>query len=294
MTHWFRHAQGRRTVVFATGVRHSVHIRDEFLANGVLAEHIDGEKPKDERTAILAKLSAGEIQVVTNCAVLCEGWDQPEVSCLILARPTKRLGMYIQMVGRVLRTATGKTDDVILDHAGAVHEHGFPEDEITWSLDVDDKVVNEAHAARKADHKRGLTTCPQCTAIRIEGEACRSCGWRSQPKPRFVEVQDGDLGEVQRDRSVHVLDHDELAFYRELKGIFEEKRRRNPSIKTGYPNAKFREKFGRWPPDHWRNVVPLTPSRATLAWVQSREIAWRASQQQRPRLATVTVPGIGR
>jgi superfamily II DNA or RNA helicase len=115
--HWHRLAGPRRTVVFATGVGHSRHIRDEFRRAGVLAEHLDGSTPTDERDRILAQLAAGQIDVVTNAMVLTEGWDSPSVSCLVLARPTKSLGLYRQMVGRVLRPAPGKTDALILDHA---------------------------------------------------------------------------------------------------------------------------------------------------------------------------------
>jgi DNA repair protein RadD len=60
--------------------------------------------------------------------VLTEGWDMPEVGCCILARPTKQMGLYRQIVGRVLRPAPGKTDAIILDHSGAVFQHGLPED----------------------------------------------------------------------------------------------------------------------------------------------------------------------
>ena len=126
--HWHRLAGSGKTVVFATGVAHSVHIRDEFLRSGVLAEHIDGTTPTEERDAILARLSRGETEVVTNCMVLTEGWDQPDVSCIVLARPTKHMGLYRQMIGRVLRPAPGKEYALVLDHAGAVFQHGFVEE----------------------------------------------------------------------------------------------------------------------------------------------------------------------
>lgn len=279
VTHWLRHAEGRPTVVFGSGVGHSADIRDAFLAAGIAAEHIDGNTPKEERAAILARLSAGEIKVVCNYAVLVEGWDQPQVSCLILARPTKQLRMYIQMVGRVLRTAPGKVDALILDHAGSVFEHGFPEDEIAWVLSEDDRAVNRAHAGRKSDHKRGLTTCPECSAVRMEGDPCRSCGWHPKPKPRYQEFVDGDLARVNRDRTVHDLGQDRLRFYRELCGVLVEKRRQGKTVKDGYPASKFKEKFGQWPPDNWRAAEPLAPSPATRSWVLSREIAWRHSQR---------------
>jgi hypothetical protein len=222
-----------------------------------------------------SRFAAGTVDVVCNCAVLTEGWDRPEVSCLILARPTKSLGLYRQMVGRILRPAASKADALILDHSGAVFVHGFPDDDIAWTLDTDKKAVNEAHATRQAEpHSRRLTTCPECYALRVEGQRCGSCGWRPVRKPEPVEIADGKLGEVSRDRSVHVSPEDELALYRELLGILAEKRCRNPTIKDGWAAVKFKEKTGRWPPFPWRSAGPLPPSPATRAWVRSRDIAY--------------------
>ena len=79
----------------------------------------------EERDAILAKLANGTIDVLTNAMVLTEGWDSPGVACLVLARPTKSMALYRQMVGRALRPAPGKTDALIIDHAGAIFEHGL-------------------------------------------------------------------------------------------------------------------------------------------------------------------------
>ena len=120
VTHWHKFGERRKTVAFAVNVAHCVHIRDEFIRSGVRCEHIDGGTPKAERDASLARLATGEIEVVTNCMVLTEGWDMPEVGCCILARPTKKMGLYRQMIGRVLRPADGKTDAIVLDHSGAV------------------------------------------------------------------------------------------------------------------------------------------------------------------------------
>jgi len=125
VTHWLRLAERRKTVIFATSVAHSVHLRDEFRRASVLAEHIDGSTSLEERDGILRRLSRGEIEVVTNCMVLTEGWDQPDVSCIVLARPTRHMGLYRQMVGRVLRPAPGKDHALVLDHAGNVFQHGF-------------------------------------------------------------------------------------------------------------------------------------------------------------------------
>src|SRR6516165_8877242 len=108
VTNWLKYGERRKTVCFATDVRHSIHIRDEFTAARVRAEHIDGSTPMDERDATLARLASGAIEVVTNCMVLTEGWDMPALGCLILGRPTKQMGLYRQMIGRGLRPAPDK------------------------------------------------------------------------------------------------------------------------------------------------------------------------------------------
>jgi DNA repair protein RadD len=217
--HWHRLADRRRTVGFATSVAHSVHLRDEFRRSGVLAEHIDGSTPLDERAAILAKLAAGTIEVVTNCMVLTEGWDQPEVSCIILARPTKHMGLYRQMVGRVLRTAPNKDYALVLDHAGAVFQHGFVEEPVIWTLDPDRRAENPVHSSRGEYGAPVLTTCPECSAVRFEGRPCVVCGWHPVTKPKPVRVADGDLGEVDRRGCVRSLDMDRRAFHRQLTWI---------------------------------------------------------------------------
>jgi superfamily II DNA or RNA helicase len=65
--HWLKYGERRRTVCFAVGVEHSVHIRNEFVQAGVRAEHLDGETSIAEREAILARLASGETEVVSNC-----------------------------------------------------------------------------------------------------------------------------------------------------------------------------------------------------------------------------------
>ena len=273
--HWHRLAERRRAVVFATGVAHSVHLRDEFRRSGVMAEHIDGSTPIEERDAILARLAAGTVEVVCNAMVLTEGWDCPEVACLVLARPTKSLGLYRQMVGRVLRPAPGKVDALILDHAGAVFAHGFPDDPIKWTLREDKRAENKAHAARNNYQAPALTTCPECAAVRFEGKPCPVCGWRPRPKAKPVAVADGDLGHVDRQRHVAAAALDRLQFYRELLWIAN-----NRQYKPAWAAYKFQDKFGSMPPWEWLCHPPVSPSDATLSWVHSRNIAYAKSLQK--------------
>lgn len=154
---WLDRAGGVRTVAFATSVRHSQHIAERFRARGVAAEHLDGEMPTPERAAVLARLASGETRVVSNCAVLTEGWDLPAVECCILARPTLSAGLYLQMVGRVLRPAPGKAFARIHDHAGCVLRHGLPDDDRDYGLQSDDR-----KSGKRVDP---LRRCEECGAI---------------------------------------------------------------------------------------------------------------------------------
>ena len=202
VSHWHRLADRRKTVVFATGVDHSLHLRDEFIKSGVRAAHIDGKTPKDQRDQILERLSSGDVELVTNCMVLTEGWDQPDVSCIVLARPTRQMGLNWQMVGRVLRPFPGKDHALVLDHAGAVFRHGFVEDPVLWTLDTDKRAEIPAHVSRRQDvpwSPNRLVTCTECEAVRTAGKPCGVCGHMPQRRGQDVEVIDGDLAQIRRD-----------------------------------------------------------------------------------------------
>lgn len=103
VTHWLKLANGLPTVCFATNILHSQSIAAEFVKCGIAAEHISCKTPDAERLEILARVASGETKVICNAMLLTTGWDLPACRCMILARPTKSLVTYVQMVGRILR-----------------------------------------------------------------------------------------------------------------------------------------------------------------------------------------------
>jgi DNA repair protein RadD len=271
VTHWHRFGENRKTVAFCVNVAHSVHLRDELVKAGVRAEHIDGTTPKDERDATLARLARGEITIVTNCMVLTEGWDMPEVGCCILARPTKKMGLYRQMIGRVLRPADGKADAIILDHSGAVFRHGFAEDKVEWTLDPDLRAISPVHKARCETSRSRLLECTQCSAIRTAGEPCGACGFLPQPPARPVAVLDGELGLVGADRHAQATAYDPQTRARWHGMLITIGRER--AYKPGWASYKYKERFGIWPA--WGSAPePMPPSPEVRSWVRSRQIAF--------------------
>jgi DNA repair protein RadD len=276
VSHWHRYSERRKTVAFAVNVAHSVHIRDEFLKSGVRAEHLDGSTLKHERDAILARLANGETELVANCMVLTEGWDMPAVGCCILARPTRKMGLYRQMIGRVLRPADRKPDAIVLDHSGAVFQHGFVEDFVEWTLDPEGRAISPVHEQREAKGEASrLLECTQCGSIRVAGEPCAHCGFLPKPPPRDVHFRDGVLALVdgktridpRLDPAERARWHAELAAIAQLRGY-----------QRGWIAHKFRERFGDWPRTNF--VTPIAPSPEVLSWVRSRNIAWAKAKQK--------------
>jgi superfamily II DNA or RNA helicase len=272
VTHWHKYGQRRKTVVFAVNVAHSIHLRDEFCRSGVRAEHVDGSTPKDVRDAILERLASGETEVVCNCMVLTEGWDMPEVGCCVLARPTKKMGLYRQMIGRVLRTAPGKSDAIVLDHSGAVYRHSRPEDHVEWTLDPDKHAASAEHQARQQESGGGLIECTQCSALRVGGQPCPHCGFLPVRPAKYVPIQDGDLRLVDGKKAgapALQSQEDRIEFYAELRGLAHEEGKPDK-----WAAAFYKQKHGGFPPWAWNYHQTKEPKPTTRSWVRSRQIAY--------------------
>jgi DNA repair protein RadD len=188
---WQKRANGLKTVVFATGIAHSLAMRDIFINAGIACEHVDGSTPEDIRESIIARWKSGETTVVTNCQIFTEGFDLPDLQCAIMARPTKSKGLYLQMVGRALRSFYGKDRAIILDHAGLYAEHGFPTDPHDYSLQAKKKTKQEKRAAQKEQMAHRM--CPQCQCLQDKANsACIECGFSFVP----LEAKSVELHEV--------------------------------------------------------------------------------------------------
>lgn len=146
------HAAGRKGIVFTptVAVAHASAVALNDV--GIPAIGLDGTTPRDERRAILTDLKSGAVQVVTNCGVLIEGFDEPSISCIANMRPTKSRALLVQMIGRGTRPYPGKTDCLVLDLVGSVTRHDLMSTAKIFGLparDLANKTVTEAIAARE-------------------------------------------------------------------------------------------------------------------------------------------------
>jgi DNA repair protein RadD len=232
--HWKRHAPGVRTVVFAVSIAHSIHLVERFREAGIAAEHLDGSTPAVERDAILARLESGATLVVSNCGVLCEGWDQPPVKCAVLARPTKSTGLYLQQSGRILRPWNDQRA-IVLDHAGCAIDHGLPHEERAFSLEGE-------HAISDAERKKlRPRACPACFAVVARGvRVCPVCeeelgGPLAVPKEISDELVDATAAHP------HQATWDALCEEARAKGY-----------RAGWIFHRYRDRFGTSPPRHFK------------------------------------------
>ena len=115
-------ANNRKAICFGVTINHATNLSDRFNANGVPSACVHGNMSNEEREATIKKFERNEIKILTNCQVLAEGFDIPSVDCVIMARPTKSTGLYIQNCGRGLRLWPGKTDCLIIDFGEVSHD----------------------------------------------------------------------------------------------------------------------------------------------------------------------------
>jgi DNA repair protein RadD len=201
VAHYARLAPGKRNMVFCVSVKHSLAVVEKYQAAGFRAAHIDGATDPAVRDQLIADFTAGRIQVLSSVDLVSEGFDLPAIEVATLARPTKSVSLYLQQVGRSLRTAPGKTEAIILDHAGNSLNHGLPDDDREWSLEG-----RQRRKRKKGDEDEpavAVRQCPSCFSVHRPAPHCPRCNHEYLTLGRTVEELEGELTEVVRAQAKH-------------------------------------------------------------------------------------------
>jgi DNA repair protein RadD len=295
VSNWLRIANGKRTLCFAVNKAHAGALLDSFRRQGIAAELLTDQDDEATREEVIARLESGATSVVVNCFLMSYGVDIPAVECIVLARPTRSLTMYLQMVGRGMRPAPGKTDCIVIDHGHVVENLGLPQSDFGWTLDTSRNVSTEAlKANRRNSSEETARTCRQCAAMWLtseQGHSCPSCGWTPAPKSRPIAVQEADLQELaDQEAAIEAADERVAKFYRMACG-WDMKRSGNlwkgSDPQTGKPRAnkrrfvawlRTRERFNlpdtpQIPKIFWA-LAPMEPSAETAGWLKFALIRW--------------------
>jgi len=199
--HYMKYARNKKTIMFAVSVKHSLHLVEQFRANGIMAVHLDGKTPKDERKKASRAFAEGHIQVLSNVGLFGEGYDlaaqsgmDVNIECVIDAAPTQSLSLCLQRWGRALRAKDYPA--IILDHAGNWKRHGLPDQDREWTLEG-----SKGQGKKKTDEEDDIAVkqCPECYEVHFPAKICPNCGHVYKVVARKIEVGEGELVEIDKD-----------------------------------------------------------------------------------------------
>lgn len=207
-----RIASGMQAVVYTYSIDSAVEIARKFNSEGISAVEVDGTTSKEKRDLAVRKFREQEIKILVNVNLFTEGVDLPNVDCVIMARPTASLALYLQFSMRCLNPRPGKTA-IIIDHANNFKTFGYPDDDRDWKKAI--KSGRQKSKSLLKDPGLSIVTCDYCFAVvkasEVKDGKCPICG-----KPIKVHkakpVSDVDLVEATKDRQnlIHEIVHSNL------------------------------------------------------------------------------------
>lgn len=195
-----RIASGMQAVVYTYSIDSAIKIAAEFNSEGISAIEVDGTTSKEKRDLAVRKFREQEIKILVNVNLFTEGVDLPNVDCVIMARPTASLALYLQFSMRCLNPRPGKTA-IIIDHVNNFKSFGYPDDDRDWKQAI--KSGKQKSKSLLTDSGISIVTCDYCFAVvkasEVKNGKCPICG-----KPIKVHeakpVSDVDLVEATKER----------------------------------------------------------------------------------------------
>jgi len=260
---WLKIAGGLKTIVFCVNVKHAIAVAEEFRRVGIAARHLSARSTDEEREQAFTDMDKGRLQVICNVALYIEGMDSPDISCVVMARPTKSLGLYRQACGRGLRP--NGTATIIIDHGGVVEEHGLLDEELVWSLDGKEKAWKKT---KKKENMPKVVQCIACNLVFTDASICPDCGTPVRKFGKAIETVDADLEELNKKEKGSVAE--KRRFLGMLKAWVP--RQNNPNPKR--INGAFKGRYGVWPHHSYKYVAPIEPDAEFLAYMKHQAIRW--------------------
>lgn len=182
-------ADGTRAICFNVNVEHSIRTTKQFNDAGISCRHVDGSTPDAERKQILTDFKNGEFQILSNCAVLTTGFDEPSIETVIINRATTSMSLYLQMIGRGSRLYKNKKSFKCIDMGANVWRFGLWSEPRVFELEKKKK--------RETLDSAPVKFCLKCESINhISAKVCKFCDEPFQIKEKklkeseFIEVKE--------------------------------------------------------------------------------------------------------
>lgn len=250
---YLKHGDGRKFICSAVDTSHVEELQRQFLSAGINVATYTYKDKEDDRAETTAEFRkpGSLIRGLITVTAASRGFDVPDVSCVIMARPLRKsLAEHIQLFGRGLRIAEGKTDCLVLDHSGnCARFFADCEDFFDNGIDgLDDGKPKEKKKAEKAEVEP--VKCPSCRALHRPAPFCPVCG-HEYPKRTSVQHVPGTLKEL-----IAGGHHRELTrnLWPQVMAYCLERREGDAARRQAL--AIYRDMTGDWPRAKWENTLP--------------------------------------
>ena len=192
-----RLAKGKQAVVYCHSIESAKKITQQFEQAGITAAEVDGNTEVALRDELVQKFRGQKLTILANVNLFTEGVDLPNVDCVIMARPTSSLALYLQFSMRCLNPREGKTA-IIIDHVDNFLTFGLPNNDRNWS----EAIVTKDKRKAKSSTENGpaIAQCSYCFGTfyreQIVDGCCPLCGHKLKKENKDYKIVNVDLQEI--------------------------------------------------------------------------------------------------
>lgn len=197
-----RLASGKQAVVYCHSIGSAKNVTEQFRKANITAEEIDGNTDQTIRDKLVQQFRDQQLMILVNVNLFTEGVDLPNVDCVIMARPTSSLALYLQFSMRCLNPRKGKTA-IIIDHVDNFLNFGLPDNDRDWKQAI---VTKDKRKTANSDNGPALAQCSYCfgTFYRkdIHDGCCPLCGHALEKENKDYKIVNVDLQEIKENQAV--------------------------------------------------------------------------------------------
>ena len=268
---YLKHGEGRKFICSGVDTAHVEELKRQFSTAGITVAtytYKDSDEDRAETTAEFRKPDS-EIRGLITVTAASRGFDVPDVSCVIMARPLRKsLAEHIQLFGRGLRIADGKDDCIVLDHSGNCARF-FDACEAFFDLGADELDDGTKKERKKAEKKEvEPMKCPDCRALHKPMPECPSCGHK-YPARAAVQHVPGSLKELVAGGFRQELSR---TVWPQVCGFVLQRRQGDAARKQAL--AVYKSLTGMWPTQDFESTKPVDPTPDVMNKIRASQIAY--------------------
>lgn len=197
-----RLASGKQAAVYCHSIESAKKVTEQFTQAGITAAEIDGDTDSKVRDKLVQQFRDQQLTILVNVNLFTEGVDLPNVDCVIMARPTSSLALYLQFSMRCLNPREGKTATII-DHVDNFLNFGLPNNDRDWNEAIK---TRDKRKQPKQDNGPAICQCKFCFGAfyrkEMQDSCCPLCGHRLDPEKQDYKIVNVNLQEIKENQAI--------------------------------------------------------------------------------------------